>query len=352
MHARWPLGEIGLLVCLLSIVLGGAAGAHAVGEYEQPAATQTISGGNMPDQSDHPAPSHPAPKGAPRPLRGTFVERLETAPYPYDGRYGDSDQDFFDHVDPVSGERFHTNRYELRLAEKAHYRDNSVLFHVPKQFDPGKPLIYVVFFHAIKTDINKSNRDHALARQVEASGRNVILVMPQLAKDAPDSSAGKFFQGNAFRGFMTEAAEVLTRKLGESCRGALARAPIVLAAFSGGYKATAYVLDRGGLDERIIGVLLLDALYEDVDKFQRWIQANSDRVFFVSIYGQGECEVNTRVLARQLNRLDLLEQPVWPGKIRKGGIHFVESSHEHLSIPRLGPPPEPIRALLRSIEPE
>ena len=306
-------------------------------------------GESMPTPVEQPPTPGQPPKGIPGPFRSTFVVKLEHAPYPYVGKYADGEQDFFDYIDPASGERFHTNRYGGRLAEKKHYRDNSVLFHVPKHFDPRKPIMYVVFFHGIQTDVSRSNRDYALARQVENSGRNAILIVPQLAKDATDSSPGKFFQRNAFSVFMAEVAEVLALRLGASYRCELAEAPIVIAAFSAGYKAAAYVLDRGGLDERIIGVLLMDALYEDVDKFHHWIRANADRALFVSIYGRGECEENSRALAGRLNRLELLDHPNWPDEITKGEILFIRSPHDHVQIPLLGPPPEPLRTVLGSM---
>jgi hypothetical protein len=280
---------------------------------------------------------------------GTFVARLEHAPYPYAGQYADNDIDFFDYVSPESGERFHTNRYGVRYSENSHYRDNRVLFHVPSHFDPQKPFFYVVFFHAIDTDIFKSDRDHGLTRQLEASGSNAVLIMPQLAKDAADSSPGKFFRRNAFKAFMEEAATVLAARLGANHLRPLDDAPIVLSAFSGGYKAAAFVLDRGGVEERIAGVLLLDAIYEDVDKFHKWIAENIQRSFFVSIYSPGACAINSRELARLLNREQSLDQPLWPDQISPGAIIFIPTHHEHLQIPLLGPPREPISTLLRTI---
>jgi hypothetical protein len=338
-----------LLGCALSIAIRGTEAIHPLENPDQPVPTRAICGESMPARGEQPPTSGQPPKDLPGPFRGTFVAKLENAPYPYTGKYADSDLDFFDHLSPANGERFHTNRYGLRLAEKTHYHDNSVLFHVPTHFDPRKPLMYVVFFHGIQTDVAQSNRDYALAKQVEDSGQNAILIIPQLAKHGADSSPGKFFQRNTFKAFMTEVAEVLTLKLEESYRGGLDEAPILIAAFSGGYKSAAYVLDRGGLDERILGVLLMDALYEDVEKFHHWIRANADRGLFVNIYGQGECEDNSRALARRLNRLELLDHPNWPDEITKGEVIFIQSPHEHLEIPILGPPPEPLRTVLRSI---
>jgi hypothetical protein len=341
--------ETVLVGYILLVTFGGADAIQALGDAEQSSPNQIICRVDLPAKEKQTPVSSQRSKNLKAPRFGTFIAKLDHAPYPYAGKVADTEHDFFDTVDPTSGERFHTNRYGVRLAEKTHYLDNSVLFHIPIHFDPRKPLTYVVFFHALQTNISKSNQDYALAKQLEKSGLNAILVMPQLARNAADTSPGKFFQRNVFGMFMTEVAEVLANRLGKSCHNALAEAPIVIAAFSGGFKAAAYVLDRGGLDERIIGALLLDALYEDVDKFDHWIRANLDHAFFVSIYGQGECEKNSRALAMQLNRLELLEHPIWPGRVAKGQILLVHSPHKHNDIPLLGPPAEPLRTVLRGI---
>jgi hypothetical protein len=341
--------EILLLGCALSMVPGGADTLNALEDSEQLVSLVANRRENMIAKSDQPSsPTQPS-KGAPGGNAGTFIAKLEHAPYPYAGKYGDSDLDFFDYISPESGERFHTNRYGIRLAEKAHYQDNSVLFHVPRHLDPRKPLVLVVYFHEIQSDIRKSSRDYALTKQIENSRCNAILVMPQLAKDVADSSPGKFFQRSAFKAFMDEVAEVLTMRLGAAHASRLAEAPLLIAAFSGGYKSAAYVLDRGGVDDRILGVVLMDALYEDVDKFQHWILANSNRAFFMNIYGKGECEANSKMLAAELNRPDLMERPSWPDRIAKGKIYFIRTREEHLMIPLLGPPHQPLRTVLHSI---
>jgi hypothetical protein len=344
--------ETVLVGYILLVTLSSADAIHASGDAEQANQNQIICRVDVPAKEEQTLVTSPRSRNPKTPPFGTFVVKLEHAPYPYDGKYADSEQDFFDHVDPISGTRFHTNRYGVRLAEKTHYLDSSVLFHVPKHFDPRRPITYVVFFHPIQSNVRKSNQEYALARQVERSRLNAILVMPQLARDAADTSPGKFFQRNVFSMFMTEVAEVLASRMGKSCHKTLAEAPMVVAAFSGGFKTAAYVLERGGANERIIGVLLLDALYEDLDKFEHWIRANLNDAFFVSIFGQGECEKNSRALALQLNRPELLENPIWPGKVRKGKIVLVRSSYKHNDIPLLGPPSEPLLTVLRGIGPK
>ena len=59
--------------------------------------------------------------------------------------------------------------------------------------------------------------------------------------------------------------------------------PIVIVAYSGGFGPTLSVLDRGGINQRIRGIVMLDALYAGMDKFADWI-ANNRSSFFVSSY--------------------------------------------------------------------
>ena len=59
--------------------------------------------------------------------------------------------------------------------------------------------------------------------------------------------------------------------------------PIVIVAYSGGYVAAASAVERGGLKKRVRGVVLLDSLYGDLDKFAHWIE-DDPSAFFVSVY--------------------------------------------------------------------
>ncbi len=225
------------------------------------------------------------------------------------------------------------------------------MFHVPSQFNPNKPFCYVVFFHGNRSDVRQSLKDYRLDEQIEKSGKDVILLLPQLARDAADSSPGKFSRKNVFKAFMQEAAQALSQKLGKKYRGPLEQAPIILAAFSGGYKPLACILDRGGAGSRIKGVLLLDALYEDLYIFGRWLLNCAGGNFFINIYTDGSaCEEKTRNLAQFLceHRLPFREE--WPRAFAKKQICLIRSSSEHLQIPLEGPPREPLTALLRSLK--
>ena len=125
----------------------------------------------------------------------------------------------------------------------------------------------------------------AVPRQIAESGQNVALVAPQLALDAADSSAGNFWRPGHFATYIDEAAERLMRLYGDRRAGAhFNQAPVVVVAYSGGYLSAAYALQRGGADHRIKGVILMDALYGDEDKFAGWVAARRRQAFLLSAY--------------------------------------------------------------------
>src|SRR5204862_2809178 len=96
------------------------------------------------------------------------------------------------------------------------YNDNRVLMHVPENFDVRKPGVIVVFFHGNGATLERDVRDRQLVpQQISDSGVNAVLLAPQLAIDAADSSAGKFWQPGGFKRFMDESASQPARLYGD-----------------------------------------------------------------------------------------------------------------------------------------
>jgi hypothetical protein len=275
---------------------------------------------------------------------------LENAPFPYYGKYADTADDFFDFRDPDTGRKFHTNRYGQRYEEKDHYDDSTVLFHVPPGFDPNKHFIIAVYFHGNQTDARTFFRRYELAAQIDAASLQTVLVLPQLAKNALDSSPGKLFRAGGFKAFLTEAEDVLAARLGPAAENRIRRAPVVLAAFSGGYKAAAYVLDRDGVGQRIKGVLLLDALFEDEDKFVSWLNGRGRDGLFVSLYNENKgCREQNRRVAEAIAGLGISYRIGWPEAGTGKGIFFAPVRVPHLEIPLQGPPDSPLTGFLNAL---
>jgi hypothetical protein len=170
-------------------------------------------------------------------------------------------------------------------AKKDSYGDSRVLLHIPKGFDVERPSVMVVFFHGHGATLTRD----VLARQqvpaqISEAGANAVLVAPQLAYNAADSSPGKLWEPGAFARFVREASDELTRLYGDPrAARTFANMPIVIVAYSGGYLTAASSLSHGGLKNRVRGVVLLDALYGELDKFADFITTNRS-AFFVSAY--------------------------------------------------------------------
>jgi hypothetical protein len=235
------------------------------------------------------APSRPAPvvaalnpSAVPTEAKTSLVD-FQTAPFPYHGDTPGGDHSFLNAGE--ASHRGHTNFRGHVYWESDTYSDDHVLLHIPAGFDVKKPAVMVVFFHGHGADLARDVRDRQeLPAQISAAGMNAVLVAPQFAFDAADSSAGKFWQPDGFKRFLDEAAQKLAAMYGDP-RGAFtfATMPIVLVSYSGGFGPTLAVLDRGGANARLRGLVMLDSLYAGFDNFADWIAKNRS-AFFISSY--------------------------------------------------------------------
>jgi hypothetical protein len=210
------------------------------------------------------------------------------------------------------------------LWEDQTYNDRTVLLAAPQSFDPRRPGVIIVFFHGNMATLERDVvARQQIVRQLADSGLNGVLVAPQLAVDAPDSSAGKFWSPGGFAAFLNEAEG----KLGDfypSGRGAFRRMPVVIVAYSGGYLPAAYSLTVGGESGRVRGVVLLDALYGEKDKFVRWVEGAGRDAFFVSAYSTSSRDGNMAVEA-DLQQAGFPVQNALPTTLAPGEIAFVDA---------------------------
>jgi len=248
----------------------------------------------------------------------TAIIPFETAPFPYAGPIAASVQPFLNVEE--NGRRGHRTFFGRTYWEDETYSDNRVLLHVPKGFDIRRPSVMIVYFHGHGATLTRDVlRRQRLPAQVTASGVNAVLVAPQFAFNASDSSAGKFWQPGAFARFIGEAAQRLAQMHGDprSVR-TFASMPIIFVAYSGGYLPAAWCASKGGLIKRVRGVVLLDALYGELNKFASWISADRS-AFFVSTYlgsTEGKNAEMVRVLAgREIDFGTALEPRLEPGSV-------------------------------------
>ncbi len=133
----------------------------------------------------------------------TTLVSMKSSAFPYFGNNPASEAPF---LNISKGDRRGHRSYGGRVYwQDQTYNDSRVLVHVPENFDVRRPGVIVVFFHGNGATLERDVRDRQLVpQQISESGVNAVLLAPQLAVDAADSSAGKFWQPGGFKRFMDE----------------------------------------------------------------------------------------------------------------------------------------------------
>jgi hypothetical protein len=248
----------------------------------------------------------------------TKLVEFENAPFPFDSG-----------PDP-------RRRKKVSLDDER-YSDPRVLTHIPKGFDIRKPGLIVIFFHGhranLKRDVLARQR---VADQVSLSKANAVLVAPQFAVNASDSSAGNFWTPGLFTLFLNEASEQLAILHGDlGMARQFDRLNVVIVGYSGGYAPVAWAIHHGGANERMRGVVLMDALYGELDKFEKWILGDRYRRFFVSGY-LGSTRARNLQLQKILDDRNVKYRMSLDDRLRPGSVTFLpgkngENHHSYVT---------------------
>jgi hypothetical protein len=229
-----------------------------------------------------------------------------------------------------NGRRGHTSSRGGVYWEDTTYKDNRVLLSLSPYFNIKQRPIIVVYFHGNQSTLERDVIERQkIPAQIANSKINALLVAPQFAFDAQDSSVGHFADQGFFAQFLDEVAERTASWKYNDRNQTLKHAPVVIVAYSGGYQAAAYAVERGGAQERIAGVILMDALYGHEDKFADWVQANKEHSFFFSCYTES-ARPNNEDLEHQLSSRKLQVSMGVPEKLTPGAINFLSLSGDTL----------------------
>ena len=257
----------------------------------------------------------------------TKLVAFNNAPFPYTGNVARSQRPFLNvKKDGRRGHRTRTGR--LYWADTT-YSDQRSLLHVPKGFDAEKPGVMVVFFHGWGAKLERDIwRRQKLPEQISRSGTNAVLVAPQFGVNARDSSIGNFWRPGALREYLDEAAVKLANLSGKpDAVDAFLDMPIVLVGYSGGYVPTAWALAQGGIGKRVLGVVLLDALYGQLGTFSKWIK-RSRHTFFVSAHMSSTRRGNER-LRSVMTKAGIPYQSELNGQLQPGSVKIIHAPERH-----------------------
>ena len=250
------------------------------------------------------------------------LEDFDTSPLPLRQGRGAAGRAFFDQWHGTR--RGRTTRHGTVLWEDQTYSDRSVLLCVPANFDATRPTTLVVYLHGNRARLERDViKRQQLPRQVGEADINAVLIAPQFALDAADSSAGRFAVRGVFRAFLHEAVHKLEQlcyerdinvrmnshlqlhahKLRHSpSPRSFQDASVIIIAYSGGYCPAAAALTVGGTRARVHGVVLLDALYDHEALFAAWLRGQRRHAFLVSAYTHSTRSRNVALRAQLKDR--------------------------------------------------
>jgi hypothetical protein len=253
---------------------------------------------------------------------------FDSAPFPYRGIVpGDETHDDAPFLDAKNGDRRgHTTPRGGVYWEDETYSDRRSLLYIPPGFDQRGKAAIVVFLHGNLATLTRDVAERQqVPQQLAASNLNAVLVAPQLAIDALDSSAGGFWSPGAFARYLREADAKLARLAGDGMTAKdFARMPVILVAYSGGYLPAAWALEVGEANQRIAGVVLLDAVYGETEKFAGWIGDHQPSGFFFSAFTASSADGNGD-LQDQLMRQGVDFALDLPPCLEAGDIVFLET---------------------------
>lgn len=238
----------------------------------------------------------------------------------------------------------------------------SALLYVPRAFVPSSAPALVVYLHGFNncvTNIVRPTADaqpcsaggavrnaYNLIGQLEDSGRNALLLCPEVAFDRASADPGRLGVTGGFHALVAEALAQVRAELGPIDVDRLSR--VVLASHSGGYAAAAAMAVRGGLP--VAELYLLDSLYGNSADFESWMRqdlgsfsSSAPSRRFASVYTDtGGTLTNNQQLATRaagflLDPSALVDDrttATWPPATYQHGLLFKRSALAHDGVPR------------------
>ena len=159
----------------------------------------------------------------------------------------------------------------------SHYQDPTVGVFVPRGFVAGSSVDFVVHFHGHNNHVAQVFSQFDLEHEMDDSGLNAVLLVPQGPRDAADSGDGKLQNDpGSLERLLTEAMAFLVKE-GKVPAGATV-GKIALTTHSGGYLVTGSILGRHEMASSITDVLLFDSTYGQLESFSDWAAGPGHRL--------------------------------------------------------------------------
>ncbi len=217
---------------------------------------------------------------------------------------------------------------------EGHYDDSSVLIVVPPGFKAGRTVDIVCWFHGWRNHIDSVVSYFEIVNQFIAAKRNAVLIIPESAKNAPDSYGGKLEQKEMFSLLLQDVLAKLKKEKTVPRKAGIGST--VLAGHSGAFRVMAFIMQQGGTE--INEAFLFDGMYGQVDKYITWLQSDTSH-HFINMYtnkGGGTDKVSDdmmKLLAeKSMPFISIEEKETDATALTYNRIVFVHSLKEHNDV--------------------
>jgi hypothetical protein len=234
---------------------------------------------------------------------------------------------------PDSG-RLNGHLYDSVVYEAtSHYQDSSVFVVVPKHLNAKSKLNMVFWFHGWHNNIDSAAIRYDLLHQFADTKMNAVLMLPETAKNAPDSYGGKLEKPGVFKKLVKDI--ILNLKKEKCIPSNCEVGNVILAGHSGAYRVMAYILEIG--DIQVQEVILFDALYSETDKFITWMQSRKTHRFINMYTDNGGTDEETIRMMKHLKQNGIPyqtteETTLTRKQIQQNRILFIHTPQQHNDI--------------------
>lgn len=238
---------------------------------------QTLPGGSLtiPDTDIYRVPIIPYKKpngdqSVVPPRADTVPPRTDTAPPRTDTR-----PPLRDVLPPVEvGSQVFTKDYvrELKLRHTVGHGGTDAVIHIPKGFDPDKPINVVVYNHGHRATAGSAYRDNQFGAEMANAPPNTILIVPEW-QESPGSSRGaqgNFRKDGFFQGMLQEIFDKTPGLQGKRVDDIKS---IGIISHSAGHNPTESILYRNSLGRKVNSITMLDSMYNPTG-LDAWLRGN------------------------------------------------------------------------------
>ncbi|MGE0787164.1 MAG: hypothetical protein AB7S26_15945 [Sandaracinaceae bacterium] len=223
----------------------------------------------------------------------------------------------------------------------------TAIVHAPRELDGSAPIHVVVFLHGWsgcarvlaypgQVRCHARDREHEgwdLIGRFDEAHVNALFIIPQLAYEVRDGSAGRLLEPGHFRVLLDQILDGARRA--HPFDGTLAR--VTLLAHSAGYESALAVLSRGGVERELRDVVLFDALYRGHQPFGEWALGAPERRLVSLHTGNGrpvrQCELLVALVRRGMPPSEVVVDPPPNARFARGRVIVGRSPAPHGEVP-------------------